>query len=327
MPSLSASDFKLTSIDLYITSQCSRRCTYCFLSDTYLNSRKRLSISSIESILNWADQGSVEEITLLGGEPSLHPNFEAIVNLIYDRGFRVRTVTNGNLKFRSLCSDSNFVSRLSRVAVSLDTPLEDEFNALRGQGAFHDVLDTMHLLKDQGVQFEINSTVVRSTIDSIPDMMTFAEEKGADRLNIHWFSLVGRARNYAHDQAVSSSEWQKVLSLVSSFKPSRSSYVVDCQLGFSLGFPGEDSGMCAVRDRSNLQFMPDGSVFSCGMLVESAELAGYFWNGQELYGRRGDSELSRTAGTCTGCPLRTAEVTSFNSTDIPLCIYNRLIGP
>jgi hypothetical protein len=77
--------------------------------------------------------------------------------------------------------------------------------------------------------------------------------------------------------------------------------------------------MCAVRDRTNLQFFPDGSVFSCGMLVESPALSGYVFRDGELTRRPGNTELTLTGGECAGCPMRQRD-----GDYVPICIYNRL---
>lgn len=322
---LTASDFKLSSIDLYITSACNRRCTYCFLSDSFFASGQSMSVDTIRSIVDWAAAGSVEEITLLGGEPALHPDFPSIVSLVHDTGLRVRTVTNGSRKFRKAVEDSSVRAGLDRVAVSLDSPSEEAFDSIRGRGAFRDAMTTVDWLSKRRIAFDINFTVMKSSLGHISEMLAFAERLGARRLNIHWFSLVGRARTYAAHQAVSATEWREVLREVSTYQPRRSGYLIDCELGFAFGLAGEDAGMCAVRDKSNLQFLPDGSVFSCGMLVDRPDLAGYFWRDGALFLRHADTEVTRTGPTCHGCPMRTVQVADgHQEPHATLCIYNRL---
>jgi hypothetical protein len=126
---------------------------------------------------------------------------------------------------------------------------------------------------------------------------------------------------------VSSDEWRQVLDVVTSYSPARKDFIVDCELGFELGYRGEDRDMCAVRDRTNLQFLPDGNVFSCGMLVDQPDLAGYVWHGRGLHLRNAESEVTRTVTNCGGCPLRAPAASVANDggrEPLPLCIYNRL---
>lgn len=319
--SLNAADFKVTSIDLYITSACNRRCSYCFLDDAYFASGKHMTVADVRSIVNWARGGSIEEITILGGEPALNADFSSIVRMIHASGLRVRTVTNGSQRFRTSVVDHDLALAFARVAVSLDAPSQAGFDALRGRGAFRDAMATIQQLAGMGIPFDINYTVVKSTIMWVPQMLSFAESLGAERLNMHWFSPVGRARKYAVGESVPAAEWLRMLSYVRSYQPARNDYVVDCELGFASGMPGEDLSMCAVRSRSNLQFMPDGSVFSCGMLVDSPDQAGYEWHDGHLSLRLSSNEVSCTMGQHRGCPLRAG---GAENDYVPLCIYNRL---
>jgi MoaA/NifB/PqqE/SkfB family radical SAM enzyme len=325
---LAAADFAVSSIDLYLTSACNRQCTYCFLSDSFFASRLHMKVSTVKEIIAWAVGSMIEEITLLGGEPALHPDFAEIVAVISNAGLRVRIVTNGSHRFRKAISEEAAASAIARVAVSLDAPIPAVFDALRGHGAFRDADLTIRQLKRQGKAFDINCTVVKSCLPYIGQMLRFAEDIGARRINIHWFSQVGRARTRARDEAVSPDEWRQVLELVREYVPMRNNFIVDCELGFAFGNRGENLKMCAVRDRTNLQFLPDGNVFSCGMLVDRPDLAGYFWREGGLHLRQAESEVTRSLAPHSGCPMRaTATPATHQNGDmapVPLCIYNRL---
>lgn len=321
---LAATDFTARSIDVYLTSTCNRKCTYCFLSDSFFASKLNISLQTVRDILTWTSGSSIEEVTLLGGEPALHPDFGTIVTLIHQAGLQARVVTNGSARFRKSLLDTNVAAGLARVAVSLDAPVPEVFDRLRGRGAFRDAMLTVDLLKSQQKPFDINFTVVKSALPYVRQMLEFTEELGARRLNIHWFSEVGRAVG-AHE-TVQPGQWKKVLEEVVRFASERTDFIVDCELGFGHGFAGEDRHMCAVRERSNLQFMPDGTVFSCGMLVDRPDLAGYVWRDGGLYLRQAESEVTRTALPCDGCPMRVLART-MNGSPVPLCIYNRLDRP
>jgi MoaA/NifB/PqqE/SkfB family radical SAM enzyme len=314
---VAASDFKLDSIDLYITARCNRRCTYCFLPDAYFATRTNMPVTTVAEIVRWA-AGAAHEITILGGEPALHPEFRRIVTATAATPIRVRTVTNGSRQFQAALPDVR--AALSRVAVSLDAPDAAVVDRLRGPGAYADAVTTIGRLRAFGVPFDINCTIVADAVDSVPEMLTLAESLGADRLNMHWFSPVGRGAVYASDQAVSAADWRaKVLDVVLAHRPQRPEFAVDCQLAFDFGLRGEDRDLCAVRDRTNLQFLPSGAVFSCGLLLDDESLSGYHWHDGALRRRPGPTEIHHTAEGCPGCPVRNAD-----GPHQPICIYNRL---
>jgi MoaA/NifB/PqqE/SkfB family radical SAM enzyme len=312
-----ADRFKLDSIDLYITSICNRRCTFCFLSDDFLGNGERMPVQTVAGIVRWA--GSAEEITLLGGEPAAHPDFAEIVALSA-RTHRVRTVTNGSRRFRAALSNPAVAAGLDRVAVSIDAPSAVSMDRLRGRHAHSDALATVEALAHAGIPFDINCTVVRSCADEFPEMLTFAEQLGAKRLNVHWYSAVGRGAAHAPQETLSAMNWRtRVLDVVRGYESPRADYVVDCELSYAYGLPGEDRKYCAVRARENLQFFPSGAVFSCGLLVENQSSSGYQWRDGSLYPRPGRTEVVK-ANACGGCAFREGA----DGIDA-LCIYNRLL--
>jgi MoaA/NifB/PqqE/SkfB family radical SAM enzyme len=274
----------------------------------------------MEAILDWAAAGPVEEVTLLGGEPATHPGFVKVVHAAKDRGLAVRTVTNGSKAFRAVLGDPSVAEALTRVAVSVDAPNSAAMDRLRGRGAFADAQSTIDDLKAAGIPFDINCTVVRSCVDDLPEMLHYAEKHGANRLNVHWFSAVGRARLHAPDETVDPVTWRdRVLEEVKAYRSPRSDYVVDCELAYAFGNLGDDLGACLVRKRENLQFFPSGAVFSCGLLVEDDSLSGYVWENGNLYQRPGQTEVTK-AHACNDCAFR-PDTDGYKAQ----CIYNRLV--
>src|SRR5579875_712373 len=158
-------DGNLTSVDVYISSQCNRRCGYCFLPPDFFTSGMRMSVDSFAGVVSWSQRPRVTEITLLGGEPSLHPSFAGMVSLASARHMEVRVVTNGSRRFRRFLADGTIGSHnLARVAVSLDTldpAVQDEF---RGPGAWQDAMATIGMLREHGVLFDINVTALKPVL-------------------------------------------------------------------------------------------------------------------------------------------------------------------
>ncbi|WP_433209691.1 radical SAM protein [Dactylosporangium sp. CS-047395] len=291
------------------------------MSDDFLDSRTAMSLEMVDGIIKWATDRRIDEITVLGGEPASHRQFADILVAARRHGRTVRTVTNGSRRFQRALADDRVRESLNRVAVSLDSADPAVCDRLRGAGAYADAMATIELLRGCGIPFDINCTVLRSGLDGFERMLPLAEQLGADRLNVHWFSAVGRARRHAVGESVTPAEWHKqVLNVVAEYSSPRPGYVVDCELGYQFGMGGEQPAMCAVQDRTNLQFFPSGAVFGCGLLVEDEERSGYVWRDGALHVRPGRTELAQTEGRCGRCPLRdTADGYE------PLCIYNRYV--
>ena len=96
-------------IDVQLTLNCNLNCHYCSrncaimnpLGDFFYNTSKLKK--DFERIFNFPDSESICSIALLGGEPTLHPDFDEIVKFFYNERkkrnlkFKLLLVTNGIL--------------------------------------------------------------------------------------------------------------------------------------------------------------------------------------------------------------------------------------
>jgi radical SAM protein with 4Fe4S-binding SPASM domain len=83
--------------NVLLTQSCIRSCPYCF-------AKRHMAESSPDDILSWENliyiadflQSSGERVfRLLGGEPTLHPDFNAMVLYLLERQFNVNVFTSG----------------------------------------------------------------------------------------------------------------------------------------------------------------------------------------------------------------------------------------
>jgi MoaA/NifB/PqqE/SkfB family radical SAM enzyme len=300
----------LAAVDVYITSQCNRRCTYCFLPPDFFASGMRMSVESFSGVVGWSQRQGIREITLLGGEPSLHPSFAEMVSLASDRGMNVRVVTNGARRFQRLLKDWLIdPAQLSRVAVSMDTldeAVQDEF---RGPGAWRDAMSTIKLLGDLEVPFDINVTAVRPVLDGVEALIDYACEAGCRRVNVHWPSTMGIGSTLHSIQIPDRDEWDGLVRQVASRAETRPDFFAEIERGFLAD--DEQLSACALTDFSNLEILPDGRAYRCGLLVDQAEMASLLMTGDQLrLARPGyGEELLRTwmPGACDGCPVMRAD--------------------
>jgi len=311
---------RLASVDVYITSQCNRRCTYCFLPADFFTSGARMSMDDFAGVVRWCHRQGIHEITLLGGEPSLHPSFGAMVSLAAARRLNVRVVTNGARRFRGLLADGTIGKRnLSRVAVSLDTLDQTAQDCYRGPGAWQDAIDTIKLLRTCQVPFDINVTALRTALNGLDALIGFAEREGCRRVNVHWPSTIGLGSGLSTDEIPGDDEWKAIVRRIEARREARPGFFVEIERGYL------DDGMplteCAVANFSNLEIMPDGRAYRCGLLVDQPGMASLIMTGDELSLSRSayGEELLRSTmpPTCDGCPVMRPD-------DRRACIYDKV---
>ncbi len=125
---------------LLITGYCNRSCVYCFETGT-LGSRAKakleISESDFESLCNWSAKNNVRGMCLVGGEPTLHSNFESIVERFLGMGMNLVLISN------LICKPTKLdVLHDDRVKVLVNASQEDE-NTEKLRGRFESNLEKL----------------------------------------------------------------------------------------------------------------------------------------------------------------------------------------
>lgn len=81
------------SISVSINTDCNGNCPYCF-QQNYHGQHKYMTLEEFKRILDWA--GDLDQVKLLGGEPTLHPEFLDFVNELTTRNVHASILTNAS---------------------------------------------------------------------------------------------------------------------------------------------------------------------------------------------------------------------------------------
>jgi hypothetical protein len=82
--------------NLLINQVCNRNCPYCFASSemSRKSASKELSFDGFSRVLDFMAASNQNTLNILGGEPTLHPEFALFLRYALGRGFVVRVFTN-----------------------------------------------------------------------------------------------------------------------------------------------------------------------------------------------------------------------------------------
>ncbi len=83
--------------NLCLTTLCNRRCAYCFALGKKATGSAFMSIDTFSRALNFLVRSGIGEARLLGGEPTLHPNFVQMAESALERGLRLLIFTGGEM--------------------------------------------------------------------------------------------------------------------------------------------------------------------------------------------------------------------------------------
>jgi heme b synthase len=193
-----------------ITRKCNLNCVHCRAGSERGPYPGELSTANCLELLEEIREVGTPIVILTGGEPLLREDVFDLSQKGTDLGLRMVLATNGTL-LRPELVERMKDSGIKRVSISLDGVDERQHDAFRKvPGAFKGSLEGIRLLKEGGVEFQINTTVTRHNIGNIENILDLSVELGAAAHHIFLLVPTGRARRMV-DQEIEALEYERVL--------------------------------------------------------------------------------------------------------------------
>jgi heme b synthase len=296
-------------------------------------------------------------IILTGGEPLLREDIYELAAYGDAKGLRMVLATNGTLVTREAAGKMK-ASGIKRVSISLDGPDAESHDAFRGvPGAFAGALSGIEAMKQEGLEFQINTTITQANLAEIRRIHETAHSLGAAAHHIFLLVPTGRGKDLAN-QAITPQAYEETLNwfyeeglgcaiqLKATCAPHYFRIFHQRQKERQ-GSRGEAAGRAHGQGASPLHAMTrgclggisfcfishTGQVQPCGYLevdCGQATQKGFseIWSGSPIFqdlrdlsryeGKCGRCEFIRV---CGGCRARAYETTGNLLAEEPFCIY------
>lgn len=260
---------KVRSIDVYATYRCNLRCSHCFVGES-LNLNTDFDQDLLNALIETASGWGTEEITFLGGEPTLYPTIVDTIKWVQSSNMKARLVTNGHTGFERFMTRFDG-GQLPTLCFSIDGSTPEQHDLIRGKGSFNQLVKNIKRSKELGYQSSAIVSLNRNNMKDAKSILKLCEQFGFQYVNVHYVTN----RGFATTQSVPSvREWQDVydeIQLVSN------SLQLDMRVERTFIPRSEFSGSCSVRDQSNLMVFPDGRVFMCAMFIDVPNAHSFTW--------------------------------------------------
>lgn len=193
-----------------LTAKCNLACRHCRMSGERGRELTR------EEALRLVDDLSVFAhpiLILTGGEPLLCPWVWDVATRAREKGMKPVLGTNGTLIDGEVAARIASVG-ISRVSVSIDFPTACEHDRFRGvPGGFEAAMRGIGLLRQAGVEVQINSTITRLNRDRIGDLHDLAVRVGAKAFHPFLLVATGHGAEIA-DVGMTASEYEETLTWI-----------------------------------------------------------------------------------------------------------------
>jgi MoaA/NifB/PqqE/SkfB family radical SAM enzyme len=198
-----------------VINNCNHACTYCHPMEDGKWGGELLSADQVGDVLRASDEAGVLEVLLTGGEITMHPEFDGIMDQTRDlERTAVAMVTNATLISPDVVKAIHS-SSITRICVSLDGPDAAMHDSRRGRGRFAKALEGLHVLQETGKPVTVISVLDRRTYPRILELSWMLAGQGlADQHHMCAPSYSGSARRSYEEYALALPDYHEVQALV-----------------------------------------------------------------------------------------------------------------
>ena len=160
-----------------LTNHCNLSCKHCF--DKRHDAGGYLNIQTLETILHNAKQHGFDYLSLTGGEPTLHPEFQKILSMAMNTGYQVGFVSNGWNFVEIYTQMPNVLPKTSGINFSLDGANESTHDTLRRRGSFRRVMQAVSICTVKDMPFTFNTVITARNYVEIQELVQLAAKLGS----------------------------------------------------------------------------------------------------------------------------------------------------
>ena len=203
-------DSTLRLVAWEITRRCNLSCKHCRACAEDHVYENELNHEEGEALLRNIREVGQPIVILTGGEPLLREDVYELAALGTELGLRMALAPNGTL-IDADASKKIAASGIRRISVSIDGPDAASHDAFRGvPGAFDRALAGLKTAKENGVEFQLNTTVSVENYNSISEIHDLAVELGAAAHHIFLLVPTGRA-HLMEGQEITGQDYEDLL--------------------------------------------------------------------------------------------------------------------
>jgi len=202
-----------TQVDIDLTNICNQDCFYCNSAEHRkvkpVQKKYNEYISLLDKLASWRQHtpqsfGTLHTITYPGGgEPTLLPNYEQVLEHTVDLGFLTSLTTNGS-RLDDMIENMPVekIQRLTWIGIDIDAGTEETYEKIRRsltkKSLFPQVIEYATILVNMGANVDIKALINEYNSDeqSIVDLFAITKKIGARQLYLRPTVLQGQVFNF-----------------------------------------------------------------------------------------------------------------------------------
>jgi cyclic pyranopterin phosphate synthase len=182
----------IKNLRVSVTDRCNFRCTYCMPEEglEWLGRDEILSYEEIERLVRVFVGLGLEEVRLTGGEPLVRADLPLLIEkLSRIDGLQSLSLTTNGFRLKDACKDL-VAAGLTRINVSLDTPVRGKFAHITRRDALPEVLEGLEECEryPELRPIKVNAVAIRGFSEE--DVLAFAELARHKPYVVRWIEFM-----------------------------------------------------------------------------------------------------------------------------------------
>jgi radical SAM protein with 4Fe4S-binding SPASM domain len=298
---------RFRNVYLYITEKCQLRCGHCYMGERLENEKMMPFPEVVQTLQVWRKMGG-SKLSILGGEPTLHPNFIEICRYAKQLGYE-KVILNTNGLRKSLQQlDKMQPDEFNYIQISLDGGSSQSHDIIRGNGTFKIAWATTKILAERGFDTRVICTVNKKNKQDCLELVSKCEEIGVSLVKFHVFSTIGNGGGNT-EWAMSPREWIDFYELLET-KRKDHKIQIWYQPTYATRenitrFAAQGYRGCIGRTLDRISIFPDGRAYVCSYLFDTTQNMFTMEEGQ-IKLNRGENEFElftkvMAKSSCSDC--------------------------
>jgi MoaA/NifB/PqqE/SkfB family radical SAM enzyme len=252
------------NVFFHILTACNLKCRHCYINPEQ-HGKEMLPLPTIESWLKvFAQKNRPANLILLGGEPTLHPELDRVVEKARNLNYASVTIDTNGYLFNNILNKigPNDVDYLS---FSLDGATKETNDLIRGRGSFENCMAGIKAAVKKKFNASLIFTVSKENIHELKEMENLVLRLGINRFFIQVIGIRGRlacsedSKTKFSALQVSKEEWLETV-------PDLAEKIAG--KGVTVTYPKvflapEETFECAGIVADNWFIFPNGRVYKC----------------------------------------------------------------
>ncbi|WP_242522604.1 pyrroloquinoline quinone biosynthesis protein PqqE [Candidatus Methylacidiphilum infernorum] len=322
-----------------LTFHCPLQCPYCSNSTSYFHwLRKELSTEEWIRVLKEAQKLGILQVNFSGGEPLVRKDIITLIRTAHDLGFYSNMSTGGTLIHKELLKKIKEAG-LDSIQLSIQDSRPESADLISGvKQSFEKKIEAARLIVELEIPLGINVVIHRHNIERISEIIDFAANLGAQRLELantqyYGWALLNRktllpSKNQVEKAAKEASrakeKYKGKMEILFVIPDYYSPFPKPCMQGWgkiymTVSADGTVLPCQSARDIRTLNF-PN---------IRSDNLENIWWNSEAFNKFRGTDFLPEPCKSCPrkeidfgGCRCQAYLLTADAAATDPACVYS-----